>query len=122
MIKFTQLSIVPNRNIDPVHHWWAGCILHSDRGSQYCSDTYRKLIKDHRLTFSISAKVWCSENACAESFNSLMVEAIHGEIFATRKKMRQRVFEYIELDYNRTSRRSAGGFVSPKAFEAQYIA
>jgi len=47
------------------------------------------------------------------------VEAIHGERFASRAMLRQTVFEYIEVDYNRTRRHSANGYLSPMAFEAQ---
>ena len=56
--------------------------------------------------------------AFAESFYyTLMVEAIHDERFATREEMRHTVFEYIEVDYNRTHRHSANGRISPMAFE-----
>jgi transposase InsO family protein len=100
-----------------------GVIVHSDRGSQYCSGAYQQLIKKHELLCSMSAKGNCYDNACAESFfHSLKVEAIHGERFATREEMRQTVFEYIEVDYNRTRRHSANGFISPEAFEAQQVA
>jgi transposase InsO family protein len=100
-----------------------GVIVHSDRGSQYCSHDYQRLIKKHKLRCSMSAKGNCYDNACAESFfHSLKVEAIHGEIFTTREAMRQTVFEYIEVDYNRTRRHSANGFISPEAFEAQHVA
>lgn len=100
-----------------------GVIVHSDRGSQYCSGAYQQLIKEHGLLCSMSAKGNCYDNACAESFfHSLKVEAIHGELFATREEMRQTVFEYIEVDYNRTRRHSANGFISPVAFEAQKVA
>ena len=65
----------------------------------------------------------CYDNACAESFfHTLKVEVIHGERFATREEMRQTVFEYIEVDYNRTRRHSANGYISPEAFEAQQVA
>jgi putative transposase len=84
-----------------------GVIVHSDRGSQYCSHAYQRLIREHGLLCSMSAKGNCFDNACAESFfHSLKVEAIHGERFATREEMRQTVFEYIEVDYNRTRRAS----------------
>jgi transposase InsO family protein len=100
-----------------------GVIVHSDRGSQYCSARYQALIKRHRLLCSMSAKGCCYDNACAESFfHTLKVEAIHGERFATREAMRQTVFEYIEVDYNRTRRHSANGYISPMAFEAQRVA
>jgi transposase InsO family protein len=50
----------------------------------------------------MSAKGNCYDNACAESFvHSLKVEVIHGERFSSREEMRQTVFEYIEVDYNR---------------------
>lgn len=98
-------------------------IVHSDRGSQYCSGDYQRLIKTHGLLCSMSAKGNCYDNACAESFfHSLKVEAIHGERFMTREEMRQAVFEYIEVDYNRARRHSANGFISPEAFEAQQVA
>lgn len=62
-------------------------------------------------------------NAVAESFfHSLKVEAIHGERIKSREEMRRTVFEYIEVDYNRTRRHSANGFISPEAFEAKRVA
>lgn len=98
-------------------------IVHSHRGSQYCSGAYQRLIKEHKLLCSMSAKGNCYDNACAESFfRSLKVESIHGERIATRDEMRQAVFEYIEVDYNRTRRHSANGFISPEAFEALEVA
>ena len=104
-------------------HRPTGVSVHSDRGSQYCSGAYQQLISEHDLQCSMSAKGNCYDNACAESFfHSLKVEAIHGEKFATREAMRQTVFEYIEVDYNRTRRHSANGFISPAAFEAQQVA
>lgn len=100
-----------------------GVIVHSDRGSQYCSSAYQRLISEHGLLCSMSAKGNCYDNACAESFfHSLKVEAIHGERFVTREEMRQTVFQYIEVDYNRTRRHSANGFISPEAFEAKNVA
>jgi transposase InsO family protein len=57
-----------------------GGIVHSDRGSQYCSHVYRQLLEQHALRGSMSAKGNCYDNACAESFfHSLKVEVIHGE-------------------------------------------
>ena len=94
-------------------------LVHSDRGSQYCSGVYQNLITTHQLACSMSGKGNCYDNACAESFfHSLKVEAIHGESFGTREEMRHTVFEYIEVDYNRSRRHSANGYISPMAFEA----
>ena len=98
-------------------------ILHSDRGSQYCSATYQSLMMQHQLVFSMSAKGNRYDNACAESFfHTMKMEAIHGERFATREEMRHTVFEYIEVDYNHTRRHRANGRISPMAFEAQKAA
>lgn len=71
----------------------------------------------------MSAKGNCYDNACAERFfHTIKVEAIHGERFATREALRHTVFEYIEVNYNRTRRHSALDYVSPALFEAQRVA
>ena len=99
-----------------------GVIVHSDRGSQYCSHAYQQLIQQHQLYGSMSAKSNCYDNACAESFfHSMKVECIHGERFATRETMKQTVFEYIETDYNRDRLHSSLGYLSPLDFEAQFL-
>lgn len=99
-----------------------GVIVHSDRGSQYCSDDYQKLIKISKLTCSMSGKGNCYDNACAESFfHSLKVELIHGEHFSDREAMKTEVFNYIELDYNQKRRHSTLGYISPMAFERQAL-
>lgn len=93
-------------------------IVHSDRGSQYCSNDYRDLLSKYSHQQSMSRKGNCWDNACVESFfHSLKVEAIHGEPIMSRKAMRQQVFEYIEVDYNRKRRHSALGYLSPEEFE-----
>lgn len=98
-----------------------GVIVHTDRGSQYCSNAYRQLLEKHQLLGSMSAKGNCYDNACAESFfHSLKVEAIHGERFDTLEAMRQTVFEYIETDYNPVRLHSTNGFLSPMEFETQF--
>lgn len=98
-----------------------GVIVHSDRGSQYCSHAYRQLLEHYQLLGSMSAKGNCYDNACSESFfHSLKVEAIHGEQFETREIMRQTVFEYIETDYNPVRLHSTNGFLSPMEFETQF--
>lgn len=98
-----------------------GVIVHSDRGSQYCSHAYRQLLEQYQLLGSMSAKGNCYDNACSESFfHSLKVEAIHGERFDNREIMRQTVFEYIETDYNPVRLHSTNGFLSPMEFETQF--
>ncbi|EPY9987112.1 IS3-like element ISEc16 family transposase [Escherichia coli] len=93
-------------------------IVHTDRGGQYCSGDYQALLKRHNLRGSMSAKGYCYDNACVESFfHSLKVECIHGERFSSREIMRATVFNYIECDYNRWRRHSACGGLSPEQFE-----
>lgn len=95
-----------------------GAIVHSDRGSQYCSREHRRLLKEHGLVCSMSAKGDCYDNAAMESWNhSLKVEAVHGERFATRAQARAALFEYIEVYYNRQRLHSALGYLSPTEFE-----
>ncbi|EKA1091000.1 IS3 family transposase [Escherichia coli] len=98
-------------------------IVHSDRGSQYCSADYQALLKRHNLRGSMSAKGCCYDNACVESFfHSLKVECLHGEHFISREIMRATVFNYIECDYNRWRRHSWCGGLSPEQFENQNLA
>ena len=100
-----------------------GVIMHTDRGSQYCSTIYQIMLNKHGLICSMSGKGNCYDNACAESFfHTLKVELIHGERFTTREVMMQTIFEYIEVDYNRNRRHSANGQISPAAFEAKQVA
>jgi len=100
-----------------------GVIIHSDRGSQYCSKEHRSLLENYDLVPSMSAKGNCYDNAAMESWNhSLKVEAIHGERFATREQAKTEVFEYIEVYYNRSRLHSTLGYVSPDQFELQNIA
>lgn len=95
-----------------------GVIMHTDRGSQYCSREHRALLRAHGLIASMSAKGNCYDNAAMESWNhSLKVEAIHGERFATREEAKAHVFEYIEVDYNRNRLHSTLGYLSPHEFE-----
>ena len=72
---------------------------------------------------SMSRKGDCWDNACVESFFHLLkVEAIHDEPIPNREQMRQRVFEYIEMDYNRRRRHSALGYLSPENYEKKLVA
>ncbi|WP_425508297.1 IS3 family transposase [Tahibacter amnicola] len=100
-----------------------GVIVHSDRGSQYCSREHRALLAENDLVASMSAKGNCYDNAAMESWNhSLKVEAIHGERFSTREQARSHVFDYIEVYYNRLRLHSTLGYVIPEEFELPKVA
>jgi len=95
----------------------SGVIVHSDRGSQYCSKAYQRLIRRHGLLCSMSKRGDCYDNACAESFfHTLKVELTHGVRYQARSTLRREVFEYIEIYYNRLRRHSALGLISPATF------
>lgn len=111
------LQMALSRRVPP-----QGLIVHSDRGSQYCSDDYQELIKIRKLRCSMSGKGNCYDNACAESFfHSLKVELIHGEKFIDRETLKAAVFNYIEVDYNQKRRHSTLGYMSPMAYERQTL-
>ncbi|GHA99763.1 hypothetical protein GCM10007107_10940 [Shewanella indica] len=66
----------------------------------------------------MSRKGNCRDNACVENFfHALKVDALQDEPLMAREQMRQAVFEYIEVDYNRTRRHSILGYLSPEKFE-----
>lgn len=93
-------------------------IVHSDQGSQYGSDEWRRFCRDHNLVPSMSRRGNCYDNAVAESFfSSLKKERIRRRIYQTRSEAQSEVFDYIEVFYNRNRRHSYAGNVSPEAFE-----
>jgi transposase InsO family protein len=95
-----------------------GLLHHSDRGVQYTSRVYRQLLEDHGVKVSMSRTGDCYDNAVIESFwGKLKCEMINHHRFATKAQARAKVFEYIEMFYNRTRRHAALGYVSPVQFE-----
>lgn len=100
-----------------------GLIIHSDRGSQYCSYDYQKLLNIHGLVCSMSKRGDCYDNAAMESWNhSFKVEAIHGEKFLSRATAKNHIFEYIEIYYNRKRLHSRLGYQSPDFYEVKKVA
>lgn len=97
-----------------------GVIIHSDRGSQYCSKRYQKLLTRAQLKCSMSRKGNCWDNAVAESFfGRLKVELIHDVIYLTRDSAKSAIFEYIETYYNRIRRHSALDYRTPYEVECE---
>jgi len=91
-----------------------GLIVHSDRGIQYASKDYQKLLKKNDFICSMSRKGNCYDNAPMESFwGKLKTEWLYGKRFKTREQAKQAVFEYIELFYNRKRLHSANGYIAP---------
>jgi putative transposase len=96
-----------------------GTVIHSDQGTQYGSDAWRRFCRSHRLEPSMSRKGNCWDNAVAESFfSSLKKERIRKQIYRNRELALNDVADYIDAFYNRTRRHSHLGGVSPEQFEA----
>ncbi|MBY0459877.1 MAG: IS3 family transposase [Gemmataceae bacterium] len=93
-------------------------VAHSDRGSQYASEHYRRRLAEERITRSMSRRGNCWDNAAMESsFASLKKELVHDEDDATRDEAKASTFEYIEAFYNRVRRHSSRGYVAPDEYE-----
>jgi transposase InsO family protein len=97
-----------------------GLMHHSDRGVQYASNAYQKVLKHNGMTCSMSRKGNCWDNAPMESFfGTLKTECIAGKIYLSRMQAKREIFEYIEIDYNRKRRHSSIGYISPENYEKQ---
>jgi transposase InsO family protein len=97
-----------------------GLLHHSDRGVQYASQDYRDRLAALGGQASMSRKGNCYDNATMESFwSSLKHELVYRSQFRTRAEARQRIFEWIEVFYNRTRLHSSLGYKSPVDFENQ---
>lgn len=100
-----------------------GLIWHTDRGSQYASDSHRKILQEHGIEQSMSRKGNCWDNAVSESFfHSLKTELIHHVRFTTREEAKQAIFEYIEVFYNRVRMHSTNDYLSPVEYEKAHAA
>ncbi|WP_458259777.1 IS3 family transposase [Legionella pneumophila] len=100
----------------------AGLIVHSDRGSQYASKQYRRLLENHGLVGSMSRKGNCWDNSVAESFfGSLKKEIVVWCHYQTRREARQDILDYITMFYNNNRLHSSLGYQSPNQYEMQEI-
>jgi len=96
----------------------SGLVHHSDRGSQYGSREYLKLLAEHGVVSSMSEKGDCWDNAPVESFFSTLKKEL-GEVFETRCQAKHEVFDFIEVWYNRQRLHSTLGYASPADYERQ---
>jgi transposase InsO family protein len=95
-----------------------GLIFHSDRGSQYASESYQTQLKMYHMFSSMSRKGNCWDNAVAESFfKTIKTELTYHCNYETREEARQSIFEYIEVFYNRKRLHSSIGYMAPMQFE-----
>ncbi len=98
-----------------------GLIHHSDKGSQYASHDFQKVLSLAGATQSMSGTGNCYDNAVTETFfHSLKTELMFDQVFKTREEAKSAIFEYIEIYYNRKRRHSTLGYCSPVKFEQYY--
>jgi putative transposase len=96
----------------------AGLLHHSDRGCQYASAHYRKLLSSLKALPSMSSTGNCYDNAAMESFwSTLKTEWLHQKHFQTHQQARRAIFDYIETFYNPKRLHSALGYLSPVDYE-----
>lgn len=96
-----------------------GLIHHSDRGVQYASAEYRRVLDQHGLVASMSRRGNCYDNATMESFwSTLKHELIYRRVFLTRASATTAIFAFIERFYNRRRLHSSLDYQSPLDFEA----
>lgn len=101
----------------------AGLIVHSDRGSQYASDSYRRLIKDYRMIQSMSRRANCWDNAAMESFfKTLKVERTHLLRYDTRALAKLDIVNWIEGFYNHRRMHSSIDYQTPVDAESSLTA
>ena len=98
-----------------------GLIFHSDRGKQYVDHRVRTILRDRGFPQSMSGTGNCYDNAMAESFFATLKKGhLFSQRFQTKEEARRKLFEYLEVFYNRVRRHSSLGYKSPVAFENQH--
>ena len=96
----------------------AGCIVHSDRGSQFRSRKYVRALRRHQLVGSMGRVGACGDNAAMESFFSLLQKnVLDRQSWATRQQLRIAIVTWIEKTYHRRRRQAALGRLTPIEYE-----
>lgn len=91
---------------------------HSDKGSQYTSEQFQRLMADNDVVCSMNRSGNCQDNAAMESFfSSLKTERMGKKVYRSRDEARADLFDYIECFYNPIRRHSTIGYRSPIDFE-----
>jgi len=116
-----QLAIRAFLNAHARHRLPAGTIFHSDRGSQYTSKTFAKILKMYGIKQSFSRVGMPGDNAWAESFfATLKKECIHFKYFETREQLEQVVFRWTNSFYNTRRVQARLGYLPPKEYAIHY--
>ena len=114
----SALNMAVNRRNPP-----DGLLYHSDRGSQYASHRYQKLLKKYQMIPSMSGTGNCYDNAvCERFFRSLKHERTEYKLYLTRRQARMDVIQYIEWFYNSKRLHSTLDYKAPILFELERAA
>ena len=96
-------------------------VVHSDRGAQFRSAAYRRLLRAHGLTGSMGRVGACGDNAAMESsFSLLQKNVLDTRRWRTREELRLAIVSWIETKYHRKRRQRALGKLTPVEFETIY--
>ena len=117
LVKDALLMAIESRQPQP------GLLHHTDRGIQYTSGEYQRLLKAHDMIQSLSRKGNCHDNAVAESFFShLKNELTYHRDFANQDEARSAIFDYIEIFYNRQRIHQTLNYKTPVEYEMMNVA
>jgi putative transposase len=97
----------------------AGCVIHSDRGSQFRSRKFLAALSRHRMAGSMGRVGAAGDNAAMESFFGLLQNnVLDRRCWATREQLRTVIVTWIERTYHRRRRQHRLGRLTPVEFEA----
>lgn len=97
----------------------AGCILHTDRGSQFRSRKHLRALRHHAMVGSMGRVGAAGDNAAMESFFALLQKnVLDRQTWATREELRIAIVTWIERTYHRRRRQERLGKLTPIEFEA----
>jgi len=98
-----------------------GLMYHTDQGSTYAAISHQDIVRENKITMSMSRKGDPYDNAVSEStFGFYKRELVFDEKFETRAKAKVKTFEYFEVDFNRERLHSSNGYKTPEEYEAEY--
>ena len=96
----------------------AGCIVHTDRGSQFRSRKFLRALARHDMVGSMGQVGSAGDNAAMESFFSLLQKnVLNRQRWATREELRIAIVTWIERTYHRRRRQDALGRLTPIEYE-----
>ncbi len=99
----------------------ANTIVHTDQGSQYVSNNFRRLLKERGCRQSMARRANCWDNAQAESlFSRYKAELLENGVFEDTSQARSETFSYLDGYYNRERRHSSLGYKTPAEFEREW--